>query len=109
MPFFKRWVNFVVHPSKPGCICSLKERLDTSQAVDPRSAEYQFGMKAIIYEHDVFSGYDDDELEVMEIGEYGSVTIWTKYRVCEVRNEAGQVERLKCLPRNPPPTAGALS
>ncbi len=102
MPVFKHWVDFVVHPSKPGCIYSLAERLDTSQAVDPRSEKYEWGMKAIIFERDVFGGHDDDELEAMEVTEYGGVTIWTRRRVWFVRSEASRLETLKYVPRHPP-------
>lgn len=60
-------------------------------------------MKAIIFERDMLPGQDDDELEEMEVGEYGSVTIWTKHRVWFVRSEAGRLETLKYVPRHPPP------
>ncbi len=105
MPIFHKWVNFVVHPSKPGCIYSFEERLDTSSAVDPRSPEYSFGMKAIIFEQGVFSpfdGFSNDELEAMEITRYGAVTIGTMQRVWFVTNEAGRIEKLRYVERHPP-------
>ncbi len=101
MPLFKQWVDFVIHPSKPACICSLAERLDTSQAVDPRSEQYEWGMKAIIFERDIFAYDDDDELESVEITEFGGVTVWTRHRVWFVGSEAGRFEKLRFVPRHP--------
>lgn len=105
MALFQKWVNFVIDPLKPGCITSLKERIDTSCGVDPRSPEYKPAMRAIIFEHDILpplAEFANDELDMMEITLYGAVTIWTRNRVWFVANEAGHIEKLRFVPRHPP-------
>lgn len=97
MPLFNCWVDFVIQFFHPGDIWTLEERLNTLQAVDPRSPSYEVGMKAIIFEHDVLS-FRDDELEVMEVTDTGRVTIWTKDRVWFVDHD----EKLRFVPRHPP-------
>lgn len=91
---FNTWHDFYVCPTDAESIYTLEARLN--------GGENSSGMPNVLLVPltDIIRG--DDSFEVMEITDYGSVTIWTKKNVWCIRNEYGR-EKLIYLPRNPPP------
>jgi hypothetical protein len=82
----KEWKDFVVNPH--GLIIGKKERFNLQHP------------EGKIVTKDLFQR-GTEIIEAVEIGEVGSITIWTTTKVWCIRNERGY-EKLIYLPRNPP-------
>jgi hypothetical protein len=101
MTLFKEWVDFIIWPEQPDGINSLAERTDIATAERPQSCSYTPDSKAIIQQSMI--DREDDPFEAIEINSSGAVMIWTKNKIWQVvKNTDGTVEKLSCVPRNPP-------
>jgi len=102
----REWVDFVLWTSAPDRVNSYAQRLTVSGAVDlagphrsTRPDEVRAHGARITWAF--LNRTTDDEFEAMSIGDFGSVTVWTKRRVWCIRRE-GSMEKLVFLPRHPP-------
>jgi hypothetical protein len=111
---FHEWKEFVVYPLDSGRAHTLEQRLDTSRAFrigpdgqyPPEYSEAGVDRAAVIPLSTFLSG--NDAFECMEIDDSGWVVIWTKRKVWFLAREGNdwRIEKLRCVPRNPPETKG---
>jgi hypothetical protein len=103
---FHEWQDIVVYPLDGERVRSRQDRLDTSQALDPRDRRYTPGCAegALLSRSYLLSNmlHSDDIFEVMEIGDYGAVTFWTRDRVYQLWSHEPGGERFKAVRRHPP-------
>lgn len=100
---YKEWIDFIIFPTKPNQVSNREQRIDISNAIRYKSAEYEnhelVKERGFVYTKDQII-FDDDLFEAMLISDYGEVFIWTHKRVWTLYRRLDGVEKLIYLPRN---------